>query len=320
MKPSALVTGIFGQDGRLLTSLLHSKGYIVDGTSRFGSGSEQRSLDGIETVEVHKLNFEESIGIFELIDRLRPTEIYHLAARSSSNQLADDPIASAQVNGMSVLYFLEAIRKYSVRSRFCFASSSEVFAGANVSPQCELTGFSPVNAYGVSKCVGMQWVEYYRKKHDLYAVSAILYNHESIYRGHHYVTRKIAAAAARIYLRRASELVLGDLVSQRDWMHASDAVRGMWAAMQVNKAEDFLLGSGVLHSVSDICEIAFSHLNLNYRDFVVVRPDETRRVETVQLLADARKAHRLLCWTPQVQFSTMIREMVDFELRQLENL
>ncbi len=318
MMQVALITGINGQDGRLLAQLLLDKDYQVHGTSRSGLANNQGLHDG-KSIEMHQLQLDQPNEIKSLVAQLQPDEIYHLAARSSSTQLSDDPLSTANINGLSTLIFLDAIKNSSMRSKFCFASSSEIFAAANDTPQTEKTLYAAVNPYGISKHFGMQWISHYRERYGVFAGSAILYNHESIYRGFDYVTRKISTAAARIYLGKANQLVLGSLDSQRDWMHARDAVRGMWAMLQASDANDYVFGSGVLHSVRDICEIAFSHLGLDYQKYVVSEIDVLRRTDSVQLCADSRKALVELGWKPETGFATIIQEMVEFDVHQLTN-
>lgn len=313
----ALITGVMGQDGRLLTDWLLAKGYQVHGTTRNITASVN-SFAHKKNISVHELMLDQPKLINALVEKLQANEIYHLAARSSSAQLADDPCASAHINGLSVLYFLEAIRNFSQISKFCFASSSEIFAGTDTTPQSERTLIEAINPYGIAKNFGMQWVNHYRSEHQLFASSAILFNHESIYRGAHYVTRKITCAAANIYLGKLESVTLGNLNSQRDWMHAGDAVRGLWAMLQAKDADDFVLGSGVLHSVRDVCEVAFSHLGLDYRNHVVSQADALRRQEKIQLQADIRKAQATLQWQPEIGFTQMIQEMVDFDVKQNE--
>jgi GDPmannose 4,6-dehydratase len=310
----ALITGVMGQDGRLLTDWLLAKGYQVHGTTRHITASVN-SYAHEKNISVHELMLDQPKLINALVEKLQANEIYHLAARSSSAQLADDPCASAHINGLSVLYFLEAIRNFSQISKFCFASSSEIFAGTDTTPQSERTLIEAINPYGIAKNFGMQWVNHYRIEHQLFASSAILFNHESIYRGAHYVTRKITCAAANIYLGKLESVILGNLDSQRDWMHAGDAVRGLWAMLQAKDADDFVLGSGVLHSVRDVCEVAFSHLGLDYRNHVVSQTDALRRQEKIQLQADIRKAQATLQWQPEIGFTQMIQEMVDFDVK-----
>lgn len=313
--PIALITGVMGQDGRWLADLLLAKGYHVHGTTR-SITSRGESFANHKEITMHELGLDQPTAINALVKNLQADEIYHLAARSSSAQLADDPAASALINGLSVLYFLEAIKKFNQPCKLSFASSSEIFAGSHATPQSEDTPVTAINPYGIAKNFGMQWVSHYRGAHQIFACSAILYNHESIYRGTQYVTRKITNAAAQIYLGQMRSVTLGNIDSQRDWMHAKDAVRGLWAMLQAKVADDYLFGSGVLHSVRDVCDIAFSHLGLDYRDYVVSQPDAQRREEGVQLKADIRKAQVMLHWQPEIGFTQMIQEMVDFDVQQ----
>lgn len=313
--PIALITGVMGQDGRWLAEWLLAKGYQVHGTTRSVS-SNSESFASQKRISMHELALDQPKAINVLVEELQADEIYHLAARASSAQLADDPVATAQINGLSVLYFLEAVKNFNQACKFSFSSSSEIFAGTDVTPQSERTALAAINPYGIAKNFGMQWIKHYRDVHQLFACSAILYNHESIYRDVHYVTRKITIAAAQIFLKKTKSVTLGNLDSQRDWMHAKDAVRGLWATLQAKVADDYVFGSGNLHSVRDVCQIAFSHLGLDYRDYVVCQPDTQRREERVQLKADFRKAQTMLRWQPEIGFTQMIQEMVDFDVQR----
>jgi GDPmannose 4,6-dehydratase len=314
----ALITGINGQDGRYLSKLLHSKGYEIHGTSRQDRFADTE-LARTTSAKLHQLDILDSRSISKLINQIQPDEVYHLAARSSSAELDSDPVNATLINGQSALHLLQAVAEYSSQSKFLFASSSEVFGFATASPQHEKTTMQPANAYAIAKILGMNWTTWFRQTKQLFAVNAILYNHESPERDTHYVTRKITQAAAKIYCGLQSSLTLGNLDSKRDWTHAADTVRGMWLQMQYAEPIDLIFGSGRLHSVRDVCEVAFDHVGLNYSDFVNTQPDTYRRVESTQLHSDPSLASELLDWRAEISFEDMIREMVDSDLRLLHS-
>jgi GDPmannose 4,6-dehydratase len=313
----ALITGIFGQDGRYLCDLLLSKGYRVVGTSHRPLPAARGELDS--AVQIEQLDLSDRQGVENLLLRCRPDEIYHLASRSSSAQLFDDPWAIADVNALSCLRFLEVLSKQLKDTRFCLAGSSEVFAASKASPQRECTPLSPANAYGAAKAYALHLVQAYRRQFGLKACTAILYNHESPRRAEQYVTRKISRAAASISLGLQHELILGDLNHRRDWGHAADAVRGMWLMLQQAEPQDMILATGTTHSVRDLCETAFRFVGLDYRDFVRSSSDPNRRTEYVELCGDAGKARELMGWAPRISFEELVQEMVSADLAQLKN-
>jgi len=313
---TALITGLRGQDGSYLAEHLLDKGYHVIGTSHTKACASAPA--GIIT-EVEELNLGSTSDVKLLIQKFRPDEVYNLAARSSSAQLFDDPIATADINGLAAVRFLEAIREVSPSTRFCQAASSEVFAGCSVSPQDEATPFRPINAYGAAKAFSANMVAAYRARHGLFATTAILFNHESPRRGMDYVTRKITHTVAMIALGQADELTLGNLDCRRDWGFAGDYVRAMWLMMQHSKPEDYVIATGVTHSVRDFCEVAFSHVGLDYFDFVRIDPQRARRAETVQLCGKPTKIKQYLGWQPSVGFNDLVRMMVDADLARLKS-
>jgi GDPmannose 4,6-dehydratase len=270
-------------------------------------------------VEVVQLDLGSAEGVKHVIDKVRPHEVYNLAARSSSAQLFDDPIATAEINGLAAARFLEAIREVSPHTRFCQAASSELFSGTDISPQDESTPYRPTNAYGVAKTFAANIVAAYRAQHGLFAATAILYNHESPRRGMDYVTRKITNTVAKISLKQAEELTLGSLDSRRDWGFAEDYARAMWLMLQQQTAEDFVIATGETHSVREFCEIAFSHVGLNYIDFVRIDPQWARRVETLELRGNPTKIEQQLGWRPNVGFDDLVRMMVDADLDRLKS-
>jgi GDPmannose 4,6-dehydratase len=313
----ALITGITGQDGTYLAENLLAKGYQVIGTSH--TGAFDLSLPQIDAkVKVEHLDLTSSIGFKDIIQKVRPDEIYNLAARSSSAQLFDDPVASAEINGVSVVRLLEAIREVSPCIRFCQAASSEVFVGGDVTPQDENTPCRPVNAYGAAKTYAINIIAAYRMRYKLFAVSAILFNHESPRRGLEYVTRKISHAVANIDLGREKELRLVSLESRRDWGFAGDYVNAMWMMLQQPMAEDFVIATGRTHSVREFCQIAFNHVGLNYIDYVNVDPDYAGRTEVIELCGNPIKAKIKLNWSPSIGFAELVKMMVDEDISRLK--
>ena len=311
-KPVAVITGIRGQDGILLGQLLIAAGFQVVGTSHAWSGTIALCE---QSVEVVKVDIDDQAEIDDFIRLHRPDHLYCLAARASSKDLNANPIEMTEINGLSCVRFLEAVRTFSPKTRLCFASSSEVFAGSQVSPQTELTPTSPVNAYGVAKNLAMQYVRIYREQFGIYACSAILYNHESHLRPLHFVSKKICAAAAKIAQGLHVELTLGDLTAQRDWGYAGDTVRALKLMLEHDKPEDYVVATGVLHSVAQMCEIAFSHVGLQYTEHVKIALQNDRRAEASPLRGDASKARQLLNWMPEISFEEMIQRMVDHEMK-----
>jgi GDPmannose 4,6-dehydratase len=321
MQMKAVITGIRGQDGHFLARLLLEQGYQVIGTSHSWQG--QLAI-GDDSVNVYKLDLTSQAQINELVREHRPDHIYALAARASSADLNADPEAMTQINGVSVLRILEAIRLFSPATKFCFASSSEVFAGATITPQDELTAVAPLNIYAAAKAYGMHVVRIYRQIHQLFACSAILYTHESHLRPEHFLVQKVCTAAARISLGLQEKLLLGSLSAQRDWAYAGDTVRAMLLILQADTPDDFIISTGHLHSVRDVCEVAFRHVGLDYRGYVVESSDVDtgRRVERVALLGNSLKAKKILDWAPSIDFETMISSMVDYakERHQIHSL
>ncbi len=308
---NALITGCLGQDGILLTRFLNGLGYKVYGTTHRQLASIS-SIDGIE--KIYKLNLDDCNEVNAIVAEIKPTEIYLLAAKSSSASLMQDPVTTTLTNGVSVVNFLEAVRLFSQQSKICFAASSEVFAGADVTPQTIHTPVYPVNFYGAAKCFAWHMIKIYRHSFGIKAGTAILYNHESIHRKHNYVSRKITSAAARIKLGIQQDLMLESLSSQRDWMHANDAVNGMWLMLQQDVPEDYVFGSGKLHSVEDICRTAFEFVGLDYRQFVKIKSNEVRRSDAIQLIADISAATEKIGWKTTVSFEDMIQEMTAYDL------
>jgi GDPmannose 4,6-dehydratase len=317
---TALITGITGQDGLYLAELLIKKGYRVIGAVRY-QGSPVRLapvlLDNIELVDWDMMDQDRMVAVLK---EYHPTEIYNLAGYSSGARMYDDPIAMQEVNGLAITRMLDAILQVDINMRFCQASSREIFGEADESPQNELTKAGPRSPYGWAKLYADSNICTYRQKYDIYACSAILYNHESPYRGLEFVTRKITYEAAKIRLGLAEELYLGNLDTSRDWGYAGDYVRAMWLMMQREHASDYIVATGKTHSVRELCEVAFSHLGLSYRDFVRVDASVYRPSEPILLVGDATKAKNELGWAPTITFNEMIKMMVDADIDRLKKL
>jgi GDPmannose 4,6-dehydratase len=315
---TALITGIGGQDGSYLSELLLGKGYRVVGTepANAPAGIDRLRLlqGGIEVVQDDLLDQDRIEQIFR--DH-RPDEVYNLAANSFRADSFHQPIRSTAVLAVGVTRILETIRKITPKARFFQASSSEIYGKPVDVPQTETTPFHPRSPYGVSKVYGHLMTITYRENYGLFACSGILYNHESPRRSPEFVTRKITLAAAKIKLGLAKELRLGNLDARRDWGFAGDYVRAMWLMLQQPQPDDYVLATGETHSVRDLCEEAFSHAGLDYREHVVQEAESFRPPETAQLVGNPGKAHRILGWKREVSFRGLVRRMVDADLEAL---
>jgi GDPmannose 4,6-dehydratase len=318
-KPTALVTGVNGQDGSYLADLLTAKDYRVIGTVRSKSGSLARIAHLESRIELVELDLADRDRMRELVEQYQPAEIYNLAARASSSQLHADPAVTAQYNGVAVVHWLETIREVDSRIRFCQASSSEMFGNTDRSPQDEATPFRPRNAYGAAKLYAHFMTTNYRESQGLFACSAILFNHESPRRGLEFVTRKVTRAAAMIAARRQERLELGDLGARRDWGFAGDYAKAMWQMLQAPAASDYVVATGQTHAVRDLCQIAFRRVGLDYARYVVESAGHKRPPENIQLVGDATRARQLLGWTPAVSFVELIEMMVDAEVLAIES-
>lgn len=317
----AIITGITGQDGSYLAELLLGKGYEVHGiVMRSELEDPDRSLRNIKSilgqVTLHPASIEAYPSMFKIVQRVMPDECYHLAAASFVSYSLDDEFAIFDTNVNGTHYILSILKEVAPECRFYFAGSSELFGRAVSSPQNEQTPFHPRSAYGITKATGYYLTCNYRDNYGLFACNGILYNHESPRRGHEFVTRKITRGAAQIKLGLASELALGNLDAQRDWGYSPDYVRAMWLMLQQDKPDDYVISTGVLHSVRELCEIAFAHLGLDYREHVRVEPRFFRPREAVPLVGDSTKARVNLDWKPEKEFREMVAEMVEADLEQ----
>ncbi|HAM33908.1 MAG TPA: GDP-mannose 4,6-dehydratase [Deltaproteobacteria bacterium] len=315
---TALITGIGGQDGSYLSEFLLDKGYRVVGTvpddDPVNIDRIRHLLDRVEIVQDDLLGQDRLEKIFR--DH-RPDEVYNFAANSVLAASFQQPILATMVLAMGVTRILEAIRKITPEARLFQASSSEIFGKPAEVPQSEMTPFHPRNPYGVSKVYGHLMAMTYRENYNLYACSGILYNHESPRRSPEFVTRKITLAAAKIRLGLAKELRLGNLDARRDWGFAGDYVRAMWLMLQQPHPDDYVLATGETHSVRELCEEAFSHLGLDYREYVVQETVSFRPPETGQLVGNPAKARRVLGWKSEMYFRDLVRMMVDADLEAI---
>lgn len=310
----AMVTGIAGQDGSYMAQWLLGKGYEVVGVGQsIGSVAPRPGLRAIAC------DVTDGQRMAQLVDAYRPSEIYNCAAMSSGAGMYDDPARIGMINGLAVTHLLEAIRRVDPRIRLCQASSSEMFGQPLSSPQSEATEFRPRSPYGAAKVYAHTMLRIYRERYGMHLCSAILFNHESPLRRLEFVTRKVTHAAAAIKLGRSSQLQLGDLDACRDWGYAGDVVRAMWLMLQNTTPNDYVVATGQVHSVRELCEIAFSHLGLDYREFVRESAEHARGSEQVQLVGDPSRARADLGWEPQVAFADMIRSMVDSDMKLLSH-
>ena len=314
----ALITGITGQDGSYLAEFLLEKGYKVYGMVRRASSDQFERIAHLqERIELREGDLLDQLSIITLLHSIEPHEIYNLAAQSFVPTSWEQPILTSEATALGVTRMLEAIRVVDRSIRFYQASSSEMFGKVRESPQNERTPFYPRSPYGVAKVYGHYITVNYRESYGLFAVSGILFNHESPRRGRQFVTRKVTHGAARIKLGLATELRLGNLDAKRDWGFAGDYVEAMWMMMQHRTAEDFVIATGETHTVRDLCEVAFARVGLDWRKHVVVDAAHVRPAEVDLLTGDARKARTELGWHQKVSFKELVEMMVDADVRAL---
>lgn len=316
--PTALISGITGQDGSYLAEFLLEKGYKVVGMVR---RSSTVTFDRIQHIQddiiVEQGDLHDQGSLVSLLETYAPDEVYNLAAQSFVPTSWNQPVLTGEVTALGVTRFLEAMRQVNPKIRFYQASSSEMYGRVRETPQNEMTPFYPRSPYGVAKVYG-HWVTVnYRESHDLFAVSGILFNHESPRRGLEFVTRKVTSYAAGIKLGMYDKLPLGNLESQRDWGFAGDYVQAMWLMLQQEEPDDFVIGTGVTHSVRELCEKAFSVLDLDYQDYVTRDQRFFRPAEVDLLIADPSKAAAKLKWEPSVNFDELVEMMVQSDLERL---
>jgi GDPmannose 4,6-dehydratase len=317
-RPRAVITGVSGQDGSYLAELLLEKGYQVFATVRNSRSSREHIVHLESRLEFVPVDFSSLESVEAFVKRVQPCEFYNLGAQSFVPQSWEDPLGTCEANAMAVVRILEAIRRHSPRTRYFQASSATMYGECKESPQTERTPFEPTTPYASSKVFAHHCVENYRKKHRLFAVSGILFNHESPRRGADFVTQKIASGAARIKLGLQSSLSLGCLDARRDWGFAGDYVRAMWLMLQASGPEDFVIASGTTHSVRDVLKVAFSYLDLEWEQYVAVDQRFVRNREDVLLVGDASKAREKLGWIPHVSFEKLIEDMVQAQMEKCQ--
>ena len=320
MSKNALITGITGQDGAYLAKLLLDKGYQVYGlVARRSTDTRWRLRElGVEAqITYLEGDLADASSVQRAVTMARPDELYNLGAQSFVGTSWDQPITTGMVDGLGVTHVLEAIRQASPHTRFYQASTSEMFGLIQAERQDENTPFYPRSPYGVAKLYGHWITVNYRESFDLHASSGILFNHESPLRGIEFVTRKVTDAVARIKLGKQRQLHLGNIDSQRDWGFAGDYVEAMWLMLQQDKADDYVVATGVTTTVREMCRIAFAHVELDYLEHVVVDPAFFRPAEVDILLGNPGKAERVLGWAPKTSLDNLIRMMVDADLRRV---
>ena len=316
--PTALITGVTGQDGSYLAEFLLQKGYKVVGMVRRTSTVTFERISHIQDdIEIVQGDLHDQSSLVDVMEKYQPDEVYNLAAQSFVPTSWSQPVLTGQVTSLGVTRMLEAIRMVKPKARFYQASSSEMFGKVREVPQKETTPFYPRSPYGVAKVYGHWITVNYRESYNMYAVSGILFNHESPRRGLEFVTRKITYGVARIKLGLADELRLGNLESRRDLGFAGDYVRMMWMMLQQDEPQDYVIGTGVTHAVREFCEAAFGYVGLDYRDYVIQDPRFYRPAEVDLLVADPSKARQVLGWEPEVTFESLVRMMVDADLKRV---
>jgi GDPmannose 4,6-dehydratase len=317
--PKALITGITGQDGSYLAELLLQKGYEVTGVVRRTSHHSYERIEHLlGRIQILPADLLDQHSLTMVIKETEPDEVYNLAAQSYVPTSWSQPVLTGEFTALGVTRILEAVRLAWPRARFYQASSSEMFGRAVETPQRETTPFYPRSPYGVAKCYGHWITVNYRESYGLYAVSGILFNHESPRRGIEFVTRKVTDGVARIKLGLARELRLGNLDAQRDWGYAGDYVDAMWRMLQQAEPRDYVIGTGETHTVRELVEVAFSHVGLEWQGYVRSDPQFMRPAEVDVLLADPSRARRELGWAPTVRFRELVTMMVDEDLKRLQ--
>jgi GDPmannose 4,6-dehydratase len=314
----ALITGITGQDGSYLAELLLDKGYEVYGMMRNIRREAHQRLTGIASrIRFVEADLTDQSSLDRALQQVRPDEIYNLAGQTFVPVSWSQPLLTMEITGMGALRILEALRRHSPETKFLQASSSEIFGNAETAQQNENTRMQPTNPYGAAKLFAHFMTINYRESYGMFACSCISFNHESPRRGAEFVTRKVAQQVARIKLGLADKLKMGNLEGRRDWGFAGDYVRAMWLMLQQPQPDDFVIATGVTHSVKELLEIAFSRAGLDWKKYVEVDPELVRPAEPGPLCGDAGKARRVLGWKPEVSFKQLIEMMVDAELHGL---
>jgi GDPmannose 4,6-dehydratase len=315
----ALITGITGQDGSYLAEFLLTKGYEVWGIVRRSSSENFERIQHIRNqIQLFEADLLDQTSLTRAVAKSKPDEVYNLAAQSFVPTSFVQPVLTAEFTGIGVARILEAIREAAPQAKFYQASSSEMFGKVVETPQTEKTPFYPRSPYGVAKVYGHYLTVNYRESYGVFAVSGILFNHESPRRGLEFVTRKITDGVAKIKLGLAKGLRLGNLEAKRDWGFAGDYVRAMWLMLQQSKPNDYVIATGKTHTVREFCEIAFGAVGLNYKDHVLLDPEFLRPAEVDQLTGCPKRAEKDLGWKPEISFSEMIEMMVEADLKRLQ--
>ena len=323
-KKKVLITGITGQDGSYLAELLLKKNYQVHGIVRRVALEDEthrlwRIRKILKKITLHSASLESYASLVRIVAKIKPDEVYHLAAQSYVVHSFEDDFSTLNTNINGTHFMLSAIKEFSPKSKFYFASSSEMFGKVRTKPQNEKTPFYPRSPYGISKVAGFELTRNYREAYNIFACSGILFNHESPRRGFEFVTRKISYSVARIKLGLQKELYLGNIDAQRDWGHAADYVVAMWKMLQQKKPEDFVIGTGKMYSVKDFAKLAFQHVGLNYKDYIKIDKKLIRPAEVDVLCAQYKKAAKILKWKPLKKFKDLVKEMVDEDIKNIKN-
>ena len=324
MAKVALITGITGQNGSYLAELLLAKGYKIHGIIRRVALEDEahriwRIRHILDDVILHAASLESYASIFKIVQKIKPDEVYHLAAQSYVTYSFEDEFSTLNTNINGTHYILSAAKEFSKNLKFYFAGSSEMFGKVKQIPQDESTPFHPRSPYGISKTAGYYLTRNYREAYKLHASTGILFNHESPRRGFEFVSRKISFAVARIKKGLQKKLKLGNMKSKRDWGHAQDYVKAMWSMVQQETPGDYVVGTGIEHSVEDFAKKAFAHVGLNYKDYIVIDNNLLRPAEVDILLANYSKAKKILKWEPKVSFDNLVIGMVESDLEFITN-
>lgn len=315
---TALITGITGQDGSHLADLLLKKDYRVVGMVRRSSTENFERLERLaDRIELKQADLLDQLSLIELMQEVKPDEIYNLAAQSFVPTSWQQPVLTGEFTALGVTRMLDAMRIACPKARFYQASSSEMFGKVRESPQNEQTPFHPRSPYGAAKAYGHFITVNYRESYDLFACSGILFNHEGPLRGREFVTRKITHTVARIKHGRADKLFLGNLDARRDWGYAGDYVRAMYLMLQQPEPDDYVVATGKMHSVREFCQVAFGHVGLDWEKYVEVDPQFLRPAEVEKLCGDATKARTVLGWKPEVDFEGLVKLMVDEDMKRM---
>ena len=323
MKKVALITGITGQDGSYLAELLLNKGYEVHGIVRRVALEDEthrlwRIRKILKDINLHAGSLESYASLFNIILKIKPTEVYHLAAQSYVGYSFEDEFSTLNININGTHYLLSAVKEFAdSKIKFYFAGSSEMFGKVKQIPQNEDTVFNTRSSYGISKVTGYYLTKNYREAYKLHASNGILFNHESPRRGFEFVTRKISHAVAKIKNGSKEKLKLGNMKAKRDWGHAKDYVEAMWLMLQKDNPGDYVVGTGKEHSVEEFAKKAFAHVGLNYKDHIAIDQKLIRPAEVDTLLADTSKAKRILKWEPKVSFDDLVIDMVENDLKNI---